>query len=202
MFTGLIREFGEVESFRGDLLTIKAKHKPKIGDSIAVNGACLTVVEFGEGHFSVELSNETKSVVAIENYKELVHIEPAMRLSDRVEGHLVQGHVDTIGEIKKINKNGQSYDFFIKIKSQYMVYIVQKGSIAIDGVSLTVNDVESDGVRLTIIPHTMVGSLFGEYKVGRRVNVETDMINRALYSMIHKKKSLTWDDIDNIAALY
>jgi len=115
-----------------------------------------------------------------------VHIEPAMRLSDRIDGHLLQGHIDCIGEILEITKNSNSYEIVIKIPSQFMRFVIDKGSIAIDGVSLTVNDTWSDRFRLTIIPHTFDNTLFKSYKIHQRVNVETDMFARYIYKMFNK----------------
>lgn len=202
MFTGLIREIGEVKSFNKKFLRIKAKYRPKIGDSIAVNGACLSVIKLFEDSFEVELSDETRNIVALENYKEKVHIEPAMKLSDRVEGHIVQGHIDTLGTITKITKNINSYDFYITLPKEFIKFIIPKGSITIDGVSLTVNEVFEESFRLTIIPLTMENTLFKTYKIGRRVNIETDMFARYLYYMFKKEKSLSWQDIEKIQALF
>ena len=203
MFNGLIREIAKVQSFDGVLLTIKANHKPKIGDSIAVNGACLTVVKFDESSFSVELSPESQNLLAIENYKDLVHIEPAMRLSDRIEGHLIQGHIDCVGVIDKIIKSENSYDFHIKVPKDYIKFIIPKGSIAIDGISLTINAVYEDAFKLTIIPHTMQNSLFKNYKAKNKVNIETDMFARYVHHMfMHKDKKLSWSDVDKIMASY
>ncbi len=202
MFTGLIRELATVKNMQDDFLTLKADYIPNIGDSIAINGACLTVVRFGGGEFMVELSNESKSLLAVENLKGKVHIEPAMKLSDRLEGHIVQGHVDVVGVISKIDKDAKAYDFFIQIPEKFIKFIIPKGSIAIDGVSLTVNSVEKDSFRLTIIPHTMKNTLFESYKVGTRVNIETDMFARYLYHMFGENRSLSWDAVDNIMARY
>ena len=115
MFTGLIREIAKVKSLSGSRLTIEAKHKAKLGDSIAINGACLTVVDVLPNGFSVELSPESQKLLAMQNYKDSVHIEPAMMMGDRFEGHIVQGHIDTIGEIVDIKESGNSYDIFIKV---------------------------------------------------------------------------------------
>jgi riboflavin synthase len=186
VFNGLIRELAKVDSFNNNILKLETKYIPKIGDSIAVNGVCLTVINVYKNGFSVELSPETQSKIAIENYKNLVHIEPAMRLSDRVDGHLVQGHIDCVGEILEINKNKNSYDVIIKIPEQFMKFVINKGSIAVDGVSLTINDVFSDRFRLTIIPHTFENTLFKTYKIHQKVNIETDMFARYLYSMFNK----------------
>ena len=203
MFTGLIREMAEVVSLNNSFLTLKAKYKPKIGDSIAVNGACLTVVRVSTGTFSVELSLETQNILAMENYRGKVHIEPAMMMGDRFEGHIVQGHVDCLGTIKSINKNGNSTDFIISLPSKYSKYIIPKGSITIDGVSLTVNEVLKDAFRLTIIPHTIKNTLFETYKIGSKVNLETDMFARYIYNMFkNSENDLTWDKVDKIMASY
>ena len=186
MFNGLIRELAKVDSFNNNILKLVSEYIPKIGDSIAVNGVCLTATKIYHNGFEVELSPETQSKIAIENYKNLVHIEPAMRLSDRVDGHLVQGHIDCLGEILEINKNKNSYDVIIKIPEQFMKFVINKGSIAVDGVSLTINDIFSDRFRLTIIPHTFENTLFKTYKIHQKVNIETDMFARYIYSMFNK----------------
>ena len=204
MFTGLIREVAKVKSLVGSTLTIKSDYKAGIGDSIAINGACLTVVKVNNDGFSVELSPESQKLLAMENYKDEVHIEPAMKMGDRFEGHIVQGHVDTIGTVKEIKNNGNSYDVFIEIEKKFIPYIVPKGSITIDGVSLTVNEVNADSFRLTIIPHTMKETLFKRYKKGSRVNVETDMFARYVAHIINHQKSssLSWDEVDAISTSY
>jgi len=202
MFTGLIREFAHVVSYQNNFLTIGSKYKPNIGDSIAVNGVCLTVVSLNSDTFSVELSVETRDIMAVENLKGQVHIEPAMAVGDRLEGHIVQGHVDCIGEIKSIIKNDNATDMSISLPKEYKKFIIPKGSIAIDGVSLTLNDIDKDEFRLTIISHTLEKTLFKMYKVGRRVNIETDMFARYLYHMFKEKKDIQWKNIDNIMALY
>ncbi|WP_458700001.1 riboflavin synthase [Sulfurospirillum sp. 1307] len=202
MFTGLIREIASVVSYKDSILSLKAKHKAKLGDSIAVNGVCLTVIAIKDDIFSVELSGETRSIMAHENLKDKVHIEPAMRLSDRLEGHIVQGHVDCVGQITQISKNDNAVDMRVKIPSEFKKFIIPKGSIAIDGVSLTINEVGENDFRLTIISHTLKETLFSEYNQGRRVNIETDMFARYIYHMFKTDEKLTWDKVDNIMALY
>ena len=205
MFTGLIREIATVQSLVGSTLTIKAKHKAKIGDSIAINGACLTVTKvLGDG-FTVELSPESQKLLAMENYKGDVHIEPAMMMGDRFEGHIVQGHVDAIGTISQIKNNGNSFDIFVEVEKKFIPFVVPKGSVTIDGISLTVNDVNATTFRLTIIPHTMKETLFRTYKRGSKVNVETDMFARYVSHIIaHQRKSndLTWNEVDAISAQF
>lgn len=206
MFTGLIRELAKVESFSNNILTLKSNYKPKIGDSIAVNGACLTVIKISNNSFSVELSPESTSLLALENYKNEVHIEPAMQMGDRFEGHIVQGHVDCLGTVKSIKSNGNSTDFFISLPSQFLKFVIPKGSVTIDGVSLTINEVLDDSFRLTIIPHTIENTLFKRYKVGTKVNLETDMFARYIYNMFKgsnkKENKMSWDDVDKIMANY
>ncbi len=202
MFTGLIREFATVVSYENSYLTLKADYKPQIGDSIATNGVCLTVVVVGNGTFTVELSAETRGIMAVENLKSKVHIEPAMAIGDRLEGHIVQGHVDCIGVIKSIKKNQNATDFVLSVPKEYAKFIIPKGSIAVDGVSLTLNDVSGSEFRLTIIKHTLEKTIFAEYKVGRRVNIETDMFARYIYHMFKEKKDISWDSVDKVMALY
>lgn len=205
MFNGLIREFGEVVKFDGKTLSLKSSLKPNIGDSIAVNGACLSVVKVFYNGFNVELSDESKSVLAVQNLKGKVHLEPALKVGDRVDGHFVQGHIDGLGEIYKITTLKSGFDFFIKLPSNLMPLMAHKGSVAIDGVSLTINEVLKDDIRLTIIPLTMKDTLFGEYKVGRVVNVESDLLARYTKRILDykdKKKELSWEEIDHISSLY
>lgn len=207
MFTGLIREMAKVVSFNNSYLTLKAEYSPKIGDSIAINGACLTVVKISKDTFTVELSPESQKILAMENYKNEVHIEPAMMMGDRFEGHIVQGHVDCLGTITEVKQNGNSTDFFVELPCEFSKYIIPKGSVTIDGVSLTVNEVMNDTFRLTIIPHTVKNTLFKRYKVGTKVNLETDMFARYVYNMFQGKQNsnnnnMTWDQVDNIMATY
>lgn len=203
MFTGLIREKAKVLSYKNNTLTISSSYKAGIGDSININGACLTVVSTDQNSFSVELTHESRKNLAIENFKGEVHIEPAMKLNERLDGHLVQGHIDTIGEIIDIKKDENGVDFFIKIDKNFIKFVVPKGSIAIDGVSLTVSDVYTDGFKLTIIPLTFKETLFHTYKIKHRVNIETDMIARYLYHLTNpNKNTLTWDEVDKMVALF
>ena len=195
MFNGLIREIGKVKNFSNNKLKIISKLKPEIGDSIAINGVCLTVTKVYPDGFEVGLSPETQKIIPLENYRseKLVHLEEALRFGDKIDGHLIQGHVDAIGEILEITKNKTSYDLIIKINPKIMKYIAPKGSIAIDGVSLTINDVFNDRFRLTIIPHTFENTVFKYYKPHQKVNIETDMFARYIYHMFKDKK----DDINN-----
>ncbi|MDQ7044358.1 MAG: riboflavin synthase [Sulfurimonas sp.] len=207
MFTGLIREIASVKSLVGSTLSIKSAYKADLGDSIAINGACLTVVRVLDDGFAVELSPESQNLLAMENYKKQVHIEPAMMMGDRFEGHIVQGHIDCIGEVKEIKNNGNSFDVFISLPKSFIPFVVPKGSITIDGVSLTVNDVDADSFRLTVIPYTMKETLFKNYTKGSKVNIETDMFARYVSHIIsHQAKAstdaLTWKEVDSISSQF
>ncbi len=202
MFTGLIREFAQVIDYSNNNLTLRAKYKPDIGDSIAINGVCLTVVKLSTDSFTLELSAETREIMAVENLKGSVHMEPAMSLTDRLEGHIVQGHVDCLGTIKSITKNQYATDMTVSLPKEFSKFIIPKGSIAVDGVSLTINDIKESTFRLTIISHTLKQTIFSEYKVGRKVNIETDMFARYIFHMFSDKKKISWDEVDKMMALY
>ena len=193
-----------VKSFNTNRLSLKADYKAKLGDSIAINGTCLSVVSIESDGFTVELSPETLTHIATEKFKDQVHIEPAMMMGERFEGHIVQGHIDTIGTVTSITDSGNSYDVIISVDPKFITLIPPKGSIAIDGVSLTVNEVMKDSFRLTIIPITMRETLFGTYKKGTRVNIETDVFARYMHHILttSHKKDLSWNDIDHINSLY
>ena len=205
MFTGLIREIATVKSYTNNILRIQAKHKAGMGDSIAINGICLTVIKVHADGFELELADETRSIIDDSKISGRVHMEPAMQLSDRFEGHIVQGHVDCIGTVSKMTNRENATDFFIKVEPQYIAHIIPKGSITIDGVSLTINDVYDNSFRLTIIPHTLRETLMCNYKVGTKINIETDLFARYIDHILRnrgQKKSMSWDDVDNIQMSY
>ncbi|MFA5501238.1 MAG: riboflavin synthase [Sulfurovaceae bacterium] len=205
MFTGLIREIATVKSYHNNILTLQAHYKPNLGDSIAVNGICLTVTKVYNGGFEVELADETRSIIDPNRFKNKVHVEPAMAMGDKFEGHIVQGHVDCLGVVKSITKKENGVDYIIQVPKQFIAYIVPKGSITIDGVSLTVNEVSTDTFRLTIIPHTIKETLIGSYKIGTKVHIETDLFARYIAHILDNretKASPTWEDIEKIQSLY
>jgi riboflavin synthase len=200
MFTGLIREIATVKSYQNNILTIKSKHKAKLGDSIAINGICLTVIKAHDDGFDLELADETRSIIDDSKISGEVHLEPAMQLSDRFEGHIVQGHVDCIGKVTHMTKRENATDFIIQVDAKYISYIIPKGSITIDGISLTVNDVYEDSFRLTIIPHTLKETLMKNYKIGTELNIETDLFARYIDHILQNrgKKSLSWSEMDSM----
>lgn len=203
MFNGLIREIAKVQSYQNNTLSLKAKYRPNLGDSIAVNGVCLSVTKLYEGGFEVELSRESRTHVAIENLKDKVHIEPALRYGDRIDGHLMQGHIDFIGMLEKIQKDENGVDFHISLPKEAMKFMAEKGSIAVDGVSLTINEILKNGIRLTIIPITFKETLFKDYQIGRKINIESDLLARYIYAQLQgKNKGLSWEEVERISYLY
>ncbi len=187
MFTGLIQGKGKVIRVEKGAKGVKFCLRPlfqlnglKIGDSIAVSGVCLTVVDMGQEGFSVELSPETLSRTTFSYIKQgqEVNLEQPLRLGDRIGGHLVTGHVDTIGVVTDRKEKSENIVFTFSIPDDWMRYVVEKGSIAIDGISLTVNRCFSKGFEVNIIPYTSKVTTMGQYKVDHKVNIETDIIGK------------------------
>ena len=187
MFTGIIEGLGTLSGIRpagqGKRLTIDADYtldQTQIGDSIAVNGACLTVVKVNLKRFEVDLSPETLEVSTFEGAKlgDRLNLERAMRLSDRIDGHLVLGHVDGIGVIKERKKVANAVMVTIGVPEALARYMIHKGSIAIDGISLTINACEPRRITVSIIPHTAEKTTIGMKQNGDPVNLETDMIGK------------------------
>ncbi|ENY3325854.1 riboflavin synthase [Campylobacter coli] len=203
MFNGLIREIAKVKSYQNNVLNLKANYHPNLGDSVAVNGACLSVTKLHSDGFELELSHESRKHIAVQNLKDKVHIEPALRYGDRIDGHLMQGHIDFIGRLEKIEKDENGVDFYIALPKEAMKFMARKGSIGIDGVSLTINEIIENGVRLTIIPITFKETLFKEYEIGREINIESDLLARYIYAQMQDKdKGLSWEEVERIAYLY
>ncbi len=190
MFTGIIEAVGTLAALtpKGEDVTIAVKSPTldlsdvKLGDSIATNGVCLTVIELMADGYKADLSLETIKRTGFAQYKvgDRVNLEKALTLSTRLGGHLVSGHVDGVGEITKITKLGRAVEYWVKAPDELARYISEKGSVTIDGISLTVNDVDGANFKLTIVPHTALETTIEEYTVGRKVNLEVDVIARYL----------------------
>lgn len=187
MFTGLVEAVGTVvgihRSGAGARLTIAAPFDAAsipIGDSVAVDGACLTVVSVGQGTFDTEVSHETlaRTTLADTHSGRRVHLERALRVGDRLGGHMVQGHVDFKARVRSVRRGGEAWDLTYEVPAEQAPYIVQKGSIAIDGVSLTVNATGAGWFGVTIIPHTARHTHLLDHGVGEWVNIETDIIGK------------------------
>lgn len=206
MFSGLVREIASIKSFTQNKLCIQSSLRPSLGDSISVNGACLTVIENKSDGFVLELTQHTQERIATENLIGKAHIEPALKVSDRFDGHFVQGHIDAIGEIKDIQHSHNQTDFFIQIPNHISHLLIPKGSVAIDGISLTISDCKDCLLHLTLIPHTLANTLFGSYKIGRKVNIETDMLVRSVAHILGKisknPKENLWEKFDELVLGY
>lgn len=193
MFTGIIEAIGKVtgiEDHGGDRkLSISAGKldlgDTAAGDSISVNGVCLSVIDITGSDFTVDVSTETLSCTTFSELKSgnPVNLERALRLSDRLHGHLVSGHVDGTGSIMEQHPRARSEQFLIEAPGDLMRYICPKGSISVDGVSLTINNVDNNRFSVNIIPHTLEETLFHTYVSGSRVNLEVDIVARYLDSL-------------------
>ncbi|HEY4733877.1 MAG TPA: riboflavin synthase [Gemmatimonadaceae bacterium] len=183
MFTGLIEQVGEVESVRqtdaGRELRVRAPYRDlTAGESIAVNGACLTVRDFGDGWFEAAAVTTTLERTTIGAWKKgtMVNLERAMRADDRLGGHIVQGHVDCVGTIAGVARDGDALLVDISIPSAFEPLFVLHGSVAIDGVSLTVNDIKPRGVQVSLIEYTLRHTNLGDLRAGTGVHIEADII--------------------------
>jgi riboflavin synthase len=214
MFTGLIETVGSVISIRpeGDVWRLdvaapKISAELSIGDSVCVSGACNTVVRRDADSFSVEMMEETRKRTKLGSLKPgaRVNLERAMRLDARLDGHLVAGHVDGLAELTKIEAQPRTRKYYFKASAEILAGIVEKGSVCIDGVSLTVIDATGGFFSVGIIPTTLADTSLAELKVGDSVNIETDMIGKYVLKFLNEKfsendksemkNSLTWDKL-------
>lgn len=186
MFTGIITDVGRVRAVerQGDtrftVETVFAMETVPIGASIANNGVCLTVVEKGPGWFAVQASAETLSKTTLGGWAEgtRINLERALKVGDELGGHIVSGHVDGVATVVEVRVDGESKRFTFEAPATLAKYIASKGSVALDGVSLTVNEVDGARFGVNIIPHTQDATTFGALKAGDRVNLEIDMLAR------------------------
>lgn len=197
MFTGIIEAIGKIEliedigSDKRFIITSGSLNLSDVqrGDSISVNGVCLTVVDLQEKSFSTDVSVETLSCTTFNELAvgDQVNLEKALQLSSRLSGHMVSGHVDGKGTIQKKVTDARSERFEINFPAELGKYICKKGSICIDGVSLTINDVDESIFSVNIIPHTNVETIFSEYIEGKSVNLEVDIVARYMESLMTDK---------------
>jgi len=199
MFTGIVEEMGAITSMdrtlAGTRVTILASTVMgdlKIGDSVCVNGICLTVVSKDDRDFSVEVSPETLSVTTLGllTAGTPVNLERAMKLNERIGGHLVAGHVDGVGTIRSRHQEGNAVYFSIEAPQEMLRYCVVKGSITVDGISLTINDVTDRGFSVAIIPHTAKMTTLGIKQVNDTVNLESDLIGKYVERLLQDRSQL------------
>jgi riboflavin synthase len=174
MFTGLVREVGRVVSFENGRLRIESALAAAIGDSVAVDGVCLTVVDGDRKTLAFDVVPETVS--RTKPFGGAVNLEPALRAGEPLGGHYVQGHVDGIGTVRSVEPEGDGVRVWIDPPAELVRYLVEKGSIAVDGVSLTVADVDEDGFEVALVPHTLEATTFGSLAQGDQVNLEADVL--------------------------
>jgi len=190
MFTGIIQAIGSIADLQpkgGDMALVVNTGKldmadVALGDSIAVNGVCLTAVALTENSFTADVSRETLSLTSLGGLSKgsKVNLEKALTLQTRLGGHMVSGHVDGLGSVESRLTDGRSERFVIKAPQDIAKYIATKGSITIDGVSLTVNKVEGASFEINIVPHTLQETIMGDYKAGSKINLEVDVVARYL----------------------
>jgi riboflavin synthase len=188
MFTGIVQDVGRIvalETLGGDTrLTVAVDRldlsRAAIGDSIAVAGVCLTAIAFAPRAFSADVSHETLTITTVGDWRvgRRVNLEPALRAGDALGGHLMSGHVDGVAELRAKLGEARSQRFRICVPQPLARYFARKGSVALDGVSLTVNQVEQQELEVNLVPHTLAATTLGELAVGERVNLEVDLIAR------------------------
>ena len=189
MFTGIVEEVGIIAKISDTAMTVQAStitEDLKLGDSIAVNGTCLTAVEFGPTEFSVDLSPETIRRTSLGQLSQgsMVNLESALMASDRMGGHIVQGHVDGTGRVISIKPDGDSIVFRIRVPKRLNSYIVEKGFISVDGISLTVVKRGAASFTLSVIPYTLKNTNLIAVSVGDRVNLEADILAKYVESLM------------------
>ncbi|HZT62101.1 MAG TPA: riboflavin synthase [Burkholderiales bacterium] len=195
MFSGIIAAVGKISRVEpakgGARLSIESGRLSlrdvTVGDSIAVNGACLTVVKRGKKSFSVDVSRETLKVTAGLDREGEVNLEKALRLSDRLDGHLVLGHVDGVGKVTKVERRDANRLLRVRSPASLLRYIARKGSIAVHGVSLTVNAVRGAEFEVNLIPHTLAVTMLKDLRIGDRVNLEVDPLARYAERLLRRK---------------
>jgi len=199
LFTGIIEEVGTVytikKGVRSVQLTIRAHlilEDLQIGDSVSTNGVCLTVTGIQNPYFTVDVVHETLSRSNLGELRQghLVNLERAMLLNGRLGGHIVSGHIDGTGKIISIKKDGQAILYTIQTQQSMMKYIVEKGSIAIDGISLTVAKVTKDTFCISVIPHTMKATALTQKGIGAEVNLENDLIGKYIEKLVTRTSSI------------
>lgn len=201
MFTGIIEATGVIAKLSpqaGDL-TVKIQSQQldfsdvKLGDSIASNGVCLTVTAFGSDWFSADLSTETLALTLFSQYKtgQLINLEKALLPTTRLGGHLVSGHVDGVAVVSRLEKSGRAWQIYLKTPPTLAKYIAHKGSVTVDGVSLTVNELLPDEFRLTIVPHTAQQTTLQQLTPGQHVHLEVDVLARYLERLLQPQTTAT-----------
>ena len=183
MFTGIVREKGRVASFDGGRLVVESGIAAEIGDSVAVDGVCLTLTGSENGHLAFDVMVETLD--RVKPFGNEVNLEPALRAGEPLGGHYVQGHVDGVGVVRSVEQEGESKRVWFDPPAEVMRYLVEKGSVTVDGVSLTVAELDETGFAVALVQHTLSATTLGAIRPGDRVNLETDVLAKYVERLVH-----------------
>lgn len=213
MFTGIVRTIGEIAQFEktgaeGARLTVDYDSDalggdPDIGASVAVDGVCLTVTEVNDSSFRADVSQETLDCTTVRHFEagQSVNLEPSLRAGDELGGHFVFGHVDDVVEVTSVTKRADYRDVTISLPDQYRPLVARKGSVALDGISLTINEVNGATVTVRIVPHTLEETVIDERSEGDEMNLEIDMLARYVHRQLSESgadsDSLTTEDLND-----
>jgi len=189
MFTGIVRELGTVETFDGSRLVVVAPETAAtaaLGDSVAVAGVCLTVVANENGRLAFDAVPETLSRTALGGLRPggAVNVEPSPRVGDPLGGHVVQGHVDAVGRVRSVTPEGDGRRVWVDAPESVVRYCIEKGSVAVDGVSLTIAAFDDDGFEVALIPHTLAVTTLGSLEPGDEVNLEADVLGKVVERLV------------------
>jgi len=194
MFTGIVRELGTVETFDGSRLVVVAPETAAtaaLGDSVAVAGVCLTVVANENGRLAFDAVPETLSRTALGGLRPdgAVNVEPSLRVGDPLGGHVVQGHVDAVGRVRSVTPEGDGRRVWVDAPENVVRYCIEKGSVAVDGVSLTIAAFDDDGFEVALIPHTLAVTTLGSLEPGDEVNLEADVLGKVVERLLAARLS-------------
>ena len=194
MFTGIVREVGAVAAFDGARLLVEAPETAQgvaVGDSVSVAGVCLTVVETEAGRLAFDVVPETLARTALGRLEtgDAVNLEPSLRVGDQLGGHVVQGHVDGVGGVRSVTPEGDSRRVWFDAPEGVVRYCLEKGSVAVDGVSLTVAALDDDGFEVALIPHTLEVTTLGRLEPGDEVNLEADVLGKVVERLLAARLS-------------
>jgi riboflavin synthase len=193
MFTGLVEELGKVRavskgvhSIRLTLTAGKVLEDVKLGDSIAVDGACLTVVEFSSSSFTADIMPETydRTTLSLRKPGDAVNLERTLRLGDRLGGHIVSGHIDAVGDLISVKPRDNANILRIRLPENLVPFVIPQGSVAVDGVSLTIVGCQEDWFEISLIPHTWEVTVLSRKQAGDKVNIETDVLGKYIYRLV------------------
>jgi riboflavin synthase alpha subunit len=184
VFTGIVRERGRVVRLEDGRLEVETGVEAGLGDSVAIDGACLTVVASEDGRLAFDVVPETLS--RVKPFGPVVNVEPAVRAGEPLGGHYVQGHVDAVGRVRSVEPEGEGRRVWIEASPDVLAHCVEKGSIAVDGVSLTIAELAGDALAIALVPHTLEATTLGRLASGDPVNLETDVLAKYVEKLVRR----------------